>query len=298
MNYAKIRYGLRQCLGRATGPALALSEKHKQKSVLSDQNKKLAVIVHLYYPEMWEYVAKNLSAIPEPYDIFVTTTLDKVEKVREMTDGYRVQILSYPNRGRDVLPFLRCMYLIKDCGYSYILKLHSKKSPHRKDGNVWASSIIESLLPSKKIIEKTLQVLDDSRTGVVGPANEYLQLSVNFEANGAHMMHIMQRVFGRGKAHKMLHSNRLDYGFFAGSMFWARFDALLPLLEKRFHNRLYFEKESGQIDGTFAHAIERTFSLIPEGNGRKMYESSSKSVKPIPYQTSNVPDWFKNDLNS
>jgi lipopolysaccharide biosynthesis protein len=43
-------------------------------------------------------------------------------------------------------------------------------------------------------------------------------------------------------------------------MFWVRLKALRPMLDANF-DEWEFEPEAGQIDGTFAHAIERVFAL-------------------------------------
>jgi lipopolysaccharide biosynthesis protein len=48
--------------------------------------------------------------------------------------------------------------------------------------------------------------------------------------------------------------------FIAGSMFWARLAALRPLLDAQL-DEWEFEPEAGQVDGTFAHAIERVVLL-------------------------------------
>ena len=54
--------------------------------------------------------------------------------------------------------------------------------------------------------------------------------------------------------------------FPSGSMFWARPEALSPLLSLDLSTE-DFAKESGQIDGTLAHAIERIFLYACERAG-------------------------------
>ena len=44
--------------------------------------------------------------------------------------------------------------------------------------------------------------------------------------------------------------------FPAGSMYWCRLQALRPLLDVQL-SEAEFEDETGQVDGTLAHAIER-----------------------------------------
>jgi O-antigen biosynthesis protein len=80
------------------------------------------------------------------------------------------------------------------------------------------------------------------------------------------------------------------YGFFKGTMFWARFDALRPILKRGFGYD-DFEPETGQIDGTLAHGLERALCLVPEILGRQICEVGKKNVRPISYATTEVPEW-------
>ena len=50
-----------------------------------------------------------------------------------------------------------------------------------------------------------------------------------------------------------------EYKFVAGTMFYARIAALLPLLNLSISDE-DFESEQGQIGGTLAHAIERVIA--------------------------------------
>ena len=53
--------------------------------------------------------------------------------------------------------------------------------------------------------------------------------------------------------------------FPAGSMFWAKVDAILPLFNN--FSKEDFAIENNQRDGTFAHAVERIFVLLVESRG-------------------------------
>lgn len=253
-------------------------------------DKKYAVIVHLYYPESWLNIDKLLHRIEFPFDLFVTLPKKEFEFSGEILNKWPGAIvLEVPNRGRDVLPFLRTARNMRINGYEYILKLHSKKSTHRKDGLDWFSEITNNLLPAER--SKDIEsMLNNSSTALIGPAGQYVSLSVNFDANGMHMTEILKRIFNKKTANKILQTERAQHGFFAGTMFWARLDALEPILSINWAVSK-FEQESGQIDATFAHAMERIFCLVPQIERKNLYEINNKAIKEIEYDQGVIPDW-------
>ncbi len=252
----------------------------------------LAVVVHLYYPEAWPAIQRRLAYINFAFDLYVSVPAQHqtfTEVIRQSFPDATVYVV--PNRGRDVLPFLKLMHIIlQRQHYSYVLKLHSKKSTHRTDGSVWFDTILSNLLPGREILSKLNPVLVKPSTGIIGPRGEYVSLTVNFEANGTYMTQVLNGVYGKSESYRVLHTNRKQYGFFAGTMFWARVDALEPLLRQRFGAR-HFDEEKGQIDATFAHALERLMGVIPEIEGRQFYEISPQGIVPVAYNQGVVPDW-------
>ena len=73
-------------------------------------------------------------------------------------------------------------------------------------------------------------------------------------------------------------------------MFWVRFEALESILDANF-NANDFEREKGRIDGTMAHALERVICVVPELDGKSVYEVSDKGLKQLAYKTHNIPEW-------
>lgn len=256
----------------------------------------LAVVIHLFYIDNWPLFKRKLgNLLHEQFDLFITMPQQNEDFIENITRDFpRANVLIVPNHGRDVLPFVKVARLIKEMGYTSLLKFHSKKSTHRTDGQDWLEGMLDSLLPEdKELITSVRGVLRNSETGIIGPSGVYYPLTVNFPANGAHMTNIVSKLYGRHKAYEVLQERRQEYGFFGGTMFWARLDAVEKLLNWPVW---YFEREQGQIDGTFAHALERLFCIVPEIEGKKMYELSGQQLINRDYNSDNIPNWSEDHL--
>jgi lipopolysaccharide biosynthesis protein len=251
----------------------------------------LAIVIHLYYTDMLPSFLKRLDTLsPLPYDLFVTVPKGKeyiVDEILKKKPDARVVIV--PNCGRDVLPFIEVIRHIGKVGYTKVLKLHSKRSPHREDGEQWRDKIIESLTPDDPaLINKIIQTLDKPNTAIVGPTGEYVSLLVNFTATEHHLKRLLPKLMTREQIVRLLTASD-EYGFFAGTMFWARIDALMPIIDTVHASD--FEPEIGQVDSTLAHALERLFNVVPELYGKDMYEIQSKTITSVDYHTTNIPSW-------
>jgi len=58
--------------------------------------------------------------------------------------------------------------------------------------------------------------------------------------------------------------------FPAGSFFWAKTDALIPLMDLGLNHK-HFETEPISLDGTLSHALERCIALLPMLEKRTSY---------------------------
>lgn len=253
--------------------------------------KKTAVILHLYYVDLWDYFSEKLRNLDRSkFDLFVSVPSGQESIAATITKEYpSACIVTVPNRGRDVLPFLKIMTILEGQGYEHVLKIHSKKSKHFQGGDSWLKNTINNLLPEQPgLLEEISQKLSNKETGLIGPTEQYISLGVNYEANKASLRGLISEIKSK-KVCEKVDLYRFDYGFFAGTMFWARFDAIKDLVNKS--NANLFELEQGQIDNTFAHAIERSFSLIPELNDKKMYGINEGQIQQLDYPTNNIPKW-------
>lgn len=237
---------------------------------------KLAVIIHLFYPDMWPDFEKSLRNIDEEFDLYLSVSQEYKEvSIKKISTYHKnTNVTVVPNRGRDVLPFLTIMNRIRSLNnYEYVLKLHTKKSKHRKDGNVWFNDVMGQLLPSKGV-QDIIKVLSVPSTGSVGPGNHVVSLSRHMGGNKDMVMSLVEKM--TGKAHSDVIDNIDKYPFFGSTMFWCRVDLLSPLLDLQLMPS-DFQAEHGQIDGTTAHAVERILGKVLHKISNKTMYSTNKA---------------------
>lgn len=245
----------------------------------------IAAVVHVYYPELWPTVAEALTALPFPVDIVVTVP-DSV--TGPLPAGQAVRVLRVPNRGRDVLPFLNIARGLQIAGYDAVLKLHTKRSPHAEHGDRWFTTSLASLVPSDAATaDAVLDRLGDPTTGIVGPAEHYHPFPLVLGENIGPTRTLLVRALGHTGAAAVIRDAG-KYGFFAGTMFWARLDALTPLLSTPIRE---FAPEAGQVNGTAAHALERLFCVLPQVRGRQTWALDRSGVRAQDRATTNLPAW-------
>ena len=235
----------------------------------------LAIVVHVYYKDKWEYIKKRLNAINGlKYDLFVTLTIKDSKLAKDIKNDFpNANVYVVPNRGRDVLPFLFIAGRLEQIGYEYMLKLHTKKSLHREDGDKWFEDLLDKLLPGKKSANDILSTLEQG-VAMVGPSGHYISCQEYIGGNKQCVLSIVERLYGASAATNLFERKR---GFFAGTMFWCRMDSIRPLLQLRLIPE-DFEAEKGQIDGTLAHSVERVISMLPALAEKEIYTVSKRQI--------------------
>jgi lipopolysaccharide biosynthesis protein len=210
----------------------------------------IVVILHLYYFELWMELSAYISQIPYKFDLFITVpeSIDKYQKKMILERFPFANIFPLKNKGRDILPFLQVCKTIDISKYQFMCKIHSKRSIHRIDGEIWRKEMLYDLLGSPKAVNLIINKLfkKDESIGLIAPWNS-LVLYEHSDINKNLIIELEE---------KMNYTRFKNFIFPKGSMFWARVDALAPLFSLPVHEN-DFPKESMQIDGTYAHAIER-----------------------------------------
>jgi lipopolysaccharide biosynthesis protein len=247
---------------QATRNALTMSSKFAESAP-----KDVCIIIHAYYPDLLPEMLKYLLRWRVPYRLVVTTPQERSSEVRSILDSFKIAgtILECENRGRDILPFLVALRTVASDS-DLILKLHTKKSLHRSDGEVWRKDMLHQLLDSErsKNVFEAFSAYND--LGMVAPEGHVLPLNTYWGANESTVDVLCKRM-------AVEIPNPTTSLFAAGSMFYVRTAAIKPIIDLEL-DASDFEIEDGQIDGTTAHAIERCFSIVTGASGR--YLASSK----------------------
>lgn len=249
----------------------------------------MAVALHLYYPELWEPLTAYLDRLGDRVDLFVTLSREHhrmADVIKARYPGTRCVVV--PNRGRDVLPFDLVGPALLRLGYAGVLKIHAKRSVQFEAGDTWRDTMLEQLVPAgAETIDSLLEVLRRADTGLVGPRGTYFPLSTYWANNATTVRRLVGPYVSQDRLALLDDPERL--GFFAGTMFWARLDAIAPLLRQPTRS---FVREPTPRDGTVAHALERAFSVLPELQGRRLFDSDGQVVQPRASSAEPLPDWY------
>lgn len=152
-----------------------------------------------------------------------------------------------------MLPFLNILPLIFEHGHDLLLKLHTKRSTHLKNNVQWRTDLFNKLI-GEDGVKKAIELFNDNpHIGLVGPAGHIVPMCLYYGANAA-------RVEMLGRQMGIWPQQMAGLTFVAGSMFYARKEALKPLLDLKLVSA-DFEAEIGQTDGTLAHVLERAIGL-------------------------------------
>lgn len=214
---------------------------------------RIAVCLHLFYPEMWPELNAALDSISEPFDLYITvpgyTCTPELHRIALDRPG--THFFASDNRGRDVLPFLKLLrWGYFDC-YDVVCKLHSKRSPHIQDGQRWRKELLSSLLGSKEAVAYLINRFRSGKNiGIIGSG-----LSRILPGERAHLG-CNQSWLNTLSFRVGLPESSIQEPFFAGTMFWFRPSAFESLRTLKISDS-EFPLEMGQTDGTPAHAIER-----------------------------------------
>jgi lipopolysaccharide biosynthesis protein len=232
----------------------------------SGTSAKVLVVAHVFYPEVWPDIEVRLARIPEAYDLLVTLVKGPAESLEPYLlrrfPGVRIQHV--PNYGRDQGPLIELANMGLFDGYDAVLKVHTKRSRHRIDGDAWRVALLDAVLPSPAAVRRFLELLRrDPDVGIIAPSG-----------------HVRgPETWGSDRELVESLASRMPFAFDpdalrypAGSMYWAR-PWLLSRLADLQLTQAHFESEADHLDGSTAHALERYIGVSAAVAGLDLVEA-------------------------
>lgn len=246
---------------------LEVSDNLIDINLLSDDIKtqpgRIAVQCHIFYPDLIDEFVAQLSTMPFKFDVYISVTSKEAKqqcnlqfkKIKNIED---LDVRVVPNRGRDIAPvFAEFGSALKQ--YDFVCHIQSKKSLYNEGKTTgWREYLLNGLFGSESNVKRIFKAFnDDKKLGIIYPQVHHTlpYMAFTWLANkqqGSELCAKMGIACPEGY-----------FNFPAGSMFWARVDALAPLFDMNLTWQ-DFPEEEGQTDGTTAHAIERLLGIVPQ----------------------------------
>lgn len=227
-------------------------------------------IIHAHHVDLLDEVLEPFACSRHQWRLCITVPQGASDHARRLATRRKlaVEISEVGNRGRDVLPFLCAADVLLDEGEDVVLKLHTKRSPHLANGDQWRRELLSLLTAPETMDRVTTAFYAAPDLGLVGPEGHALPLQDHMGGNAETFRRLLQRL--------RIHDPPPSALFFAGSMYWLRLRAIRPLLDAHI-NVHEFEPELGQLDGTYAHAIERMMTYLVQQNGFRIGDTRDPS---------------------
>ena len=148
----------------------------------------IAIILHIYYVELWQIFAEKLKKLNTKFDLYITLTKGNLDITDDILKSFPdAKIYKYINKGMDIGPFLLTLKKIRNKNYNYIIKLHTKnngnnleknkilyekhrKLPVQRNGynQTVTSLLINYLIGSDEQIQKNIHFLDKNNHKMLG----------------------------------------------------------------------------------------------------------------------------------
>ncbi len=241
---------------------------------LSGTELNIAVVVHVFYLDMMPEILKYLLFIPYRYSLYFTVSQENKHQLLEILKPFEVkhEIVICPDYGYDLTPFLDHLPHLKAKNIDVVCKIHTKKGTANLEkhvegiANIWFSMLIGPLLGSAQTVKKIIKTFEShDDVGMIGPAALYKsaqKLMYDNEVPATKLIEVLDAHCDPAQ----------EWGFFAGSMFWARMSVFQPVIgQQESLNRQLRDKgtmKTGSFSSVF-HAMERVLGALPRMTGMR-----------------------------
>jgi rhamnosyltransferase len=241
-----------------------------------------AFIFHIFFMDLLEDTVRYINNLPVETDLYITTTDDKIETIRQalLNKGvtHTPTFIPVKNRGRDVSALLvAARDVVLGGKYEVVGFAHDKKSSQNQDAGHhgsetqgFAYKLMENTLGSQAYIDNILTLFgQNQRLGMVSPPPPYHAL---------YFAHTLPSDWGpdfgitRDLLEKRLHIHvPLDSAKATvsaiGSCYWFRTEALRPLFANDWKYEDFLPEGQMGGDGSISHAIERANGYVAQSQG-------------------------------
>lgn len=198
--------------------------------------------------------------------IFTTALEEKLALQNRLKDlGIQAEIHASENTGRDILPFLQVADRLLDEDTNVVLKLRADYGDLQVENGPQRQSIAE-LLSSEQVNLVLEAFRRIPRLGLVAP--EECLRPLDLDSVKVDRYDLIDRL---GIDSSLLNDHRHCVN---GGVFWAKLDALRPLLDEQF-GVWEFEGPSDGNDSNLADSIERFIPVVAHAAGYVTKESTS-----------------------
>lgn len=242
-------------------------------------------LLHLFYPDLAVALVEAVAALGRadidlvathvgPLDSEVEAALDRVPGV--------VHRMEVPNGGWDVGPLFAVLPWLEGQGYDPVLKLHTKQGSSGYAAE-WRALAHAGTIGSEPLVDEILRAFAaDPALALVGAGPLFKSSAEAQFANAELLAELAPAVAAPSFPPS-------DWGFFAGTMFWARTALLRRVADACAAAAIGPSNAAG--DGEMAHAAERLFGLAPLALGGRigLVEDGALRIADMPDEPSHEP---------
>lgn len=223
---------------------------NKDVNITKIQPRKNAVIVHVYYIDIWwNYIYPRLKELPFEYDLYIAITdnnsEEDIEKIKNTCQTAK-EIIIVENLGEDIRSFIQFINKISttDIDYDYVLKLHTKKSDL-----IQLQRLLNSVFQ-----QITFDNMKNSNYGLLS-SKHYLCQTQNGEIDTDYFNEISD----------MIDNKTMKFYCVYGTMFWIKYSILKQYIGNKCKYTYFDQKYANK--GTKMHSMERILGAIVKDAG-------------------------------